>query len=241
MTFTFLEQTTSTNDEALDSRYGHGDVIVTEYQTAGRGQRGHAWKSARGENLILSIVLCPTFLAASEQFLLLQTVAVALTDLMKLFGLDARIKWTNDIYVDDRKLVGVLIENSLGEGCVVRSRVGIGINVNQKTFDPSLPNPTSMALEIGKELDRRKLLTHFYDLFMARYADLEAGRREKLASDYRQLIYRLNERSRFQLPDGTLCEGVIRDVEPNGALIVEHPSGEKRSYLFREITLLIPS
>ena len=140
----FVPQTTSTNDEARDPRYSHGDMIRTEFQTAGRGQRGHVWTSPRGENLIVSIVWEPVFLPASQQFLISEAVSLALVDTMALYGIEASIKWTNDIYVGDRKLVGTLIENNLSGGNIARSIPGIGINVNQTEFDPSLPNPCSM-------------------------------------------------------------------------------------------------
>ena len=105
-------------------------------------------------NLLFSVVLCPTFLPAGEQFLLSQAVALALVDTLGTCGIDARIKWTNDIYAGDRKLVGILIEHHLAGGRLARTVAGIGINVNQTEFDPALPNPTSMALEAGRVAGR---------------------------------------------------------------------------------------
>lgn len=154
-----IAETTSTNDLAREEHYGHGDVICAERQTAGRGQRGHTWTSPEGVNLLFSVVLCPTFLPAGEQFLLSQAVALALVDTLGTCGIDARIKWTNDIYAGDRKLVGILIEHHLAGGRLARTVAGIGINVNQTEFDPALPNPTSMALEAGHTFDRRECST----------------------------------------------------------------------------------
>ena len=154
----FLEETTSTNDEARNPRYGHGDAICAERQTAGRGQRGHTWSSEEGRNLMFSLVWEPRFLPVSEQFLLSEAVALALTDLFGGYGIDARIKWTNDIYAGDRKLVGILIEHNLTGDRLSRTIVGIGVNVNQTRFDPSLPNPSSMCLETGCEYDRQEVL-----------------------------------------------------------------------------------
>ena len=107
-----ITETTSTNDDARRPEYCHGDIVWAERQTAGRGQRGHSWTSAEGENLTFSLVLEPRFLPVGEQFLLSEAVALALTDTFADFGIDTRIKWTNDIYVGDRKLVGILIEHS---------------------------------------------------------------------------------------------------------------------------------
>ena len=95
--FHYLTETTSTNDDARDARYGHGELILAERQTAGRGQRGHKWSSGEGLNLTFSLVLEPRFLPASGQFLLSEAVSLALVDTLARFGIGARIKWTNDI------------------------------------------------------------------------------------------------------------------------------------------------
>ena len=202
-----IAETTSTNDLAREERYGHGDVICAERQTAGRGQRGHTWTSPEGVNLLFSVVLCPTFLPAGEQFLLSQAVALALVDTLGTCGIDARIKWTNDIYAGDRKLVGILIEHHLAGGRLARTVAGIGINVNQTEFDPALPNPTSMALEAGRTFDREEVLDRFHAALMRRYAALEAGDRAPLAEEYRRRMYRIDAPQAFRLPDGTPFHG----------------------------------
>ena len=153
-----IEETTSTNDDARDAKYRHGDIVWAERQTAGRGQRGHKWSSAEGLNLTFSLVLEPRFLPAGEQFLLNEAVALALTDTFAQFGIAARIKWTNDIYAGDKKLVGILIEHSYSGQTLARTIVGIGINVNQTEFDPALPNPVSMAMVAGRTFDRGEVL-----------------------------------------------------------------------------------
>ncbi|MEE1168368.1 MAG: biotin--[acetyl-CoA-carboxylase] ligase, partial [Alistipes sp.] len=140
-----IEQTTSTNDEARRDVYDHLDAIWSEHQTAGRGQRGHTWHSVEGENVTFSVVLKPTFLPVVEQFLLSEIVAISLVDTMKEYGIDCRIKWTNDLYAGDSKLAGVLIEHSLSVEGIARTIVGIGLNINQVDFPSDLPNPTSMA------------------------------------------------------------------------------------------------
>jgi len=234
-----IVETTSTNDLAHGPQYGHGDVICAERQTAGRGQRGHTWTSPEGVNLLFSVVLCPTFLPAGEQFLLSQAAALALTDTFALFGIETRIKWTNDIYAGDRKLVGILIEHRLSGDRLDRTVVGIGINVNQTAFDPALPNPTSMALEAGRTFDREEVLHAFHAALMRRYAALEAGGKASLGEEYRRRMYRLGEPQTFRLPDGSRFTGIIRGVRPAGALCVEHPDGAVRDYLFREIEFVV--
>lgn len=238
--FYYFEELTSTIDEAGDTKYIHGDVVVAERQTAGRGQRGRKWSSAPGENLTFSVVLDTSFLWAGEQFAVLRTVALALTDLFADYGLDARIKWTNDIYIGDRKIVGVLIDHTLGpDGMLVRSGVGIGLNVSQRVFDDWVPNPTSMALETGRDHDRREVLERFYARLTERFEALKSGGNEKLRRDYHSKIYRLDTPALYELPDGTRFTGTIRGVGPGGELIIETPDGEKKQYLYREVSFVI--
>ncbi len=237
--FYYFDELTSTIDEARDGKYAHGDVVAAESQTAGRGQRGKKWSSAAGENLTFSVVLDTSFLRTDEQFLLLETVALALVDMFASYGLDARIKWTNDIYIGDRKIVGVLIDHSLGTGgMLARSGAGIGINVNQTAFDTALPNPTSMALETGHSCDRRKVLEEFYKRLMARFETLKGGAREDLQRDYHSKIYRLDTPARYTLPDGVEFTGTIRGVGPGGELLLEDAGGIKK-YLYREVSFVI--
>ncbi len=226
---------TSTNDEARNPRYKHGDIIVADYQTAGRGQRGNSWSSNAGQNLMFSIVLQPEKLRASHQFSMLECVALALTDTFEVFGIATTIKWTNDIYVGDRKMVGVLIENSLTDGYVSRSIVGIGINVNQTEFDPSLPNPTSMAAECGQTFACDEVLNKFYECLTLRLKSLNT---EDIHNEYCSRLYRKGVEAEYALPDGTRFRGRICDVEPTGALLVDTAEGVRR-FLFKEVAFVI--
>ena len=235
----FLEETTSTNDEARNPRYEHGDAICAERQTAGRGQRGHTWSSEEGRNLMFSLVWEPRFLPVSEQFLLSEAVALALTDLFGGYGIDARIKWTNDIYVGDKKLVGILIEHSYSGPTLARTIAGIGINVNQRAFDPALPNPVSMAVASGRTFDRREVLESFHACCMGRYGQLVRGEKAALQEEYRKRMYRLGETHPYRRPDGTLVEAVLEGVRPSGELILRHADGTRHAYLFREIEFVI--
>ena len=234
-----IDLTASTNDEARDPQYPHGDVVWAEEQTAGRGQRGHVWSSPKGENLTFSVVLEPTFLPANEQFLLSEAVALALTDTFAAHGIDTRIKWTNDIYAGDRKLVGILIEHNLSGGTLSRSVAGIGINVNQSAFDPALPNPVSMAQLRGRYFDRATLLNAYLESLNRRYAQLEAGDKDGLQRDYRMRLYRLGEEHPYRFPDGTTAPAVMEGVRPSGALILRHEDGAVREYLFKEVEFVL--
>lgn len=236
-----FEEVTSTNDLAREEQFAHGDLLWAERQTAGRGQRGHTWLSEEEVNLTFSLVVEPRFLPAKEQFLLSAATAVALCDCLARYGIEARIKWTNDIYVEDRKIVGILIEHFYAGATLRRTVIGIGLNVNQQRFDPSLPNPTSMLLEGEKRYDREEVLRTFYDCFMARYAQVEQGDGEAILQAYRTLIYRLGREQRFRLPEGEELTATIEGIESDGALRLRHEDGKSHSYHFKEIEFVIKS
>lgn len=230
-----FDKLASTNDEAVKPTYAEGDIVWADVQSAGRGQRGHKWESREGENITFSAIFEPTFLPATKQFLLSEVVALAVVDAMRYYGVGARIKWTNDIYVGDRKLAGILIEHKLSGVNISRTIAGIGLNVNQLEFSADLPNPVSMRQITRLELDCREVLERVAEKLMERYEMLRRGEEQQLQADYHELLYRRDALHWYFLPDGKAFRGTIRGVEPSGALIVENEKGEQRSYLFKEI------
>ena len=237
--------TSSTNDDARDEKYCEGDVVWADFQTAGRGQRGHEWHSRKGENLTFSVVLEPTFVPIAEQFAVSEVVALSLVDILAEYGIEARIKWTNDIYVGDRKLVGILIEHSLATSTLRRTIVGIGINVNQTEFDASLPNPVSMAQLLDRELNAEEVLQRFLAHLQRNYEALREMQNAKcrmqnvLHERYNALLYRLNECHTYALPSGERFEAKILGTASSGALQLENKKKEIKEYLFKEIEFII--
>ena len=234
-----IAETTSTNDEARRDTYNHLDVIWSEHQTAGRGQRGHSWHSTEGENITFSVVLKPTFLPIVEQFLLSEIVALSLVDTMARYGIDCRIKWTNDLYAADSKLAGVLIEHSLTLDGIARTIVGIGLNINQGEFPADLPNPTSMTLLTGKKFDRREVLESYMQSLAAWYDKLESGNKAEIEARYRERMYHLDEPHTYALPSGEEFTATIRGVRPSGELRLEHSDGTIREYAFKEVEFVL--
>ena len=147
----WLERVDSTNDEARRhiSEIDNLSVVSALEQTKGRGQHGNTWLSMPGENLTFSLIVKDFRIKANEQSAISQATALSLTKILGRYGIEARIKWPNDIYAGDNKICGILIENSLKGMEIDWSIIGIGLNVNQTSFPEDLPNPTSMRLCTG--------------------------------------------------------------------------------------------
>lgn len=230
----------STNAECKNPCYAHGDAVVAVEQTAGRGQRGNVWSSKAGENLTFSLVWEADFVAAKEQFRISEAVALALVDTLAGYGIEAQIKWPNDIYVDHKKICGILIEHDLGpQARLARTIVGIGLNVNQTQFEDWIPNPTSIALLTGERKGTNDVFGDLYEALERRFGQLKESP-EEVQRDYLAHLYRLDRPATYALPNGKQFRATIRDVKPTGELIVEHEEGGfVKPYLFKEIEFVI--
>jgi BirA family biotin operon repressor/biotin-[acetyl-CoA-carboxylase] ligase len=192
-----------------------------------------------GQNLTFSLVLEPTFVAPANQFLLSEAVALGVVDMLDGYGIGAKIKWTNDIYVGDRKLAGILIEHKLQGASLARTIVGIGLNVNQRDFPSDLPNPVSMVQLRHFEFDRDEVLDRLVKTIMARYEQLRSGDDGLLQQDYHNRLYRLGMLDWYALPSGRRFRGTIMGVRPTGALVIENEKRERSEYLFKEVEFTI--
>ena len=190
----------STNDEArrLIPALDNLSVVAARCQTAGRGQGDHKWHSMPGENLTFSVVLkfgegALAPLQAREELLITQVVTFALRLYLLDEGVSARIKWPNDIYVGDRKICGILIENILSGQEVATSIIGIGLNLNQTDFPSDLPNPVSLRLLTGRQYDPSHELERFMAI-MAGCADKTntAEGRRYLDEVFNEYMFRLS-------------------------------------------------
>jgi BirA family biotin operon repressor/biotin-[acetyl-CoA-carboxylase] ligase len=137
------------------------NIVVTDYQTSGKGQGKNVWESEDGKNLLFSIALDMSFLKAENQFILTQIVSVTMINVLKNYLPEESlfIKWPNDIYFNDKKIAGILIKNEIKGMMMGTSIIGIGLNVNQTSFDDNLPNPISMKMITGKDFDLDELLS----------------------------------------------------------------------------------
>ncbi len=239
-----FDELNSTNDFALNLVSNEhpieGTVVMTHLQTGGRGQRGNTWSSEQGQNLTISIILRPTFLIPTEQFHLNKAISIAVCQTLRAFEIpQTKIKWPNDIYINDRKVAGILIQNILKSKSIDCSIVGIGLNVNQSTFSKKLPNPTSMFLEVGRKMDLQIVLNQLMRNLDLMYKRMIASKASH-SPDYHQLLYRRGVKSTFRMSDGKLRSGIIQGVNEVGKLEILFEGSYRKWFSLQEISLELP-
>lgn len=227
-----IDETDSTNRWLKD--HGEGTMVVaTDYQTAGKGCGSNAWESERGKNLTFSMLIHPDGIAAREQFRITEVVSVALCRTLQPYIYNkVEIKWPNDIYVGDRKLCGILIENRLQGNVIVDCIIGIGLNVNQRVFLSDAPNPVSMYQLTGQETDREALLADFLQTFDQEWQNKTNG------SEYRELLYRKGKDGLYEDKTGRFVAR-LADVLPDGRLLLVDEEGKEHTYAFKEVSFII--
>lgn len=238
-----LEETVSTNSYLADlcrkASVTELTSVYTDFQTAGRGQRGNSWESEAGKNLLFSFVVYPDFLEARRQFFLSQVTAIALQEVLSQYAKDITIKWPNDIYWRDKKLCGTLIENDLTRMYISRSISGTGVNLNQARFTSDAPNPVSLFQITGQQYDRQEILRQIMERIVHYYALLKSGETSELTTRYQAALYRKHGFHAYKDNNG-IFRARFCEVEPSGRLILEDEAGQQRAYMFKEVTFLIP-
>ena len=234
-----LDETTSTNTELKllqkKSPLTEGFVVMTDFQTNGRGQMGSSWYSGKGKNLLLSILLYPHSVKARDQFIISRIVSLAIKRVLDRYLENVTIKWPNDIYWNNKKIAGILIENSLIGQHIDHTILGIGLNVNEDAFPEGLPNPVSMKQIVGIDLDREELFNELYDELFKLYKSMERGEVVAIESEYFKHLYWRNGKHWFSDNEGRF-EAVVKEVMSSGHLVLTiYPSKEERIYAFKEV------
>ena len=214
-------------------------LVDADFQTGGRGQQGNSWESEREKNLLFSLLCHPTFLPATNQFVLSQAIAVAAQRTLSEYTDGITIKWPNDIYWNDQKICGTLIECNLMGNCIKDCIIGTGINVNQMEFKSDAPNPVSLAQITGFTFNRQTILDSVVQQFKELYEELKDSGVEALKADYMQHLYRREGFYPFQEPNGETFEAEIVDVEPMGHLVLRRRDGSLSKYEFKEIKYIL--
>lgn len=240
-----LARVGSTNKYAFDlcknREAKEGDVFLAKEQYEGRGYHANCWLSETGKNLTFSLILQPDFILPARQFVITQFISLAIVDLINelIQYENVSIKWPNDIYINDLKVGGVLVQNTIIGNAFENSIIGIGLNVNQKEFPPELPNPTSIIHYFNKELELDDLLNDLLKSIDERYERfMMVNDTEALEKEYLDHLYRYNEICHFTDIKGNF-KGRITGIGEYGELMVVDENGTTRSYHFKEIEFLI--
>jgi len=237
--FIELDEVGSTNDVAKSAfekgEISEGTAWHAQFQNKGKGQRGKTWMAKSGDNINLSFILYPKMLKPTETFVLNMVISLAVYDLIKeIAGADVCIKWSNDIYFKDKKVCGILIENHFRGKEWEYAIIGIGVNLNQETFDNALPNPISLRQITGKKWNPVLMAKRVCKCITSRYHNIE---REAILKTYEQQLFWLNKPGLFQKEEEKF-EATIRSVQPDGTLVLERDK-KLMEVTFGEIKFLV--
>lgn len=228
--FITLSEVDSSNNYAMaritEGPITEGTTWFAWSQTSGKGQRGNQWQSEPGENVMMSVVLKPVKLRPAEQFMLSASMALALLDLVREYaGSEAHIKWSNDLYIGDKKAGGILIENVIRGNTWNDAIVGIGLNVNQEAFGEDLPNPVSLRQATGVRYDVLALARELCRCIGRRYAGLSPENFNNILAEYTRSLYRLGSEQLFRAGKD-FFRAKILGVDEDGKLLLLKDSRE---------------
>lgn len=217
-----------------------GTVIKAEFQTAGKGQDQNSWESEARKNLLFSIIMNSDFLPPEKQFYLNKIVSLAVTDLLinMMPKKKINIKWPNDIYVGDRKIAGILINNTIKGSFLEHSVLGIGLNVNQKKFLSDAPNPISIANIKRKEINREACFNQLLDQLNFRCRQLQRLKFEEIDKDYMNRLYRFKQLSNYIINDQEVV-AKITGLDEYGKLCLKDKKGKAYCCDLKEIKFII--
>ena len=251
--FIELQSVDSTNNYAFKQIHAglaqHGMTVFAHEQLAGKGQRGKVWTVEKHANIIMSVLMKPGLLLPTQQFWLSACAALAACDFFKSYaGNETNIKWPNDLYWQDRKAGGVLIESIVGSSELsdVNAQttkdnwkwaiVGIGININQTTFPIELQNPVSLKQITGKDFDVISLAKELCQKLNNYFEQLITTGFENIYTQYSSHLYKRNEKVKLK-HGNRIFEATIKGVSRTGKLIVHHAIEEE--FDFGEVELVM--
>ena len=234
----YLDVVTSTNTLARErlqvAKAIEGSVIFANEQTQGRGQLNSIWESHSGKNVLCSIVLTPFFLTIAQQTYLNMAICLAMLDTIKMFTPDASIKWPNDIFINKKKVAGLLLENTIQGNHIKYSIVGIGINVNQLDFE--IKSATSLCIETQQCMVVDDVLQLLLEHINQRYGMLKLKQWDMINKEYHQHLLGLNEECTFKTETEEFV-GVVKGVDAHGQLMIKKGDSIK-NYRVKEISML---
>jgi BirA family biotin operon repressor/biotin-[acetyl-CoA-carboxylase] ligase len=201
-----------------------GTVVVCDAQTCGKGQQGNSWESAAGKNLQFSFFLFPQFLPIERSFYLSRIAALSIAGFLISKGVTAKIKWSNDIFVGDKKIAGILIEQTIQNRQLMQAVIGMGVNINQQHFS-SAERPTSMLLELQEQQNVGSALEEILAHFSHYYTLLQQAAYPTIRAAYDALLYRQTGWHSYTVQNECFV-AALEEVTETGALVLRQPDGK---------------
>lgn len=234
----YIKETLSTNNLLWELSRQHnlkeGFVVYTDFQTAGKGQVGNSWESEAEKNLLFSLLLKPSHIEITEHFLLSQIVSIGIKNVLDKHTDNILIKWPNDIYWKDKKIAGILIENSIQNSHIQSSIIGIGLNINQIDFK-STPNAISLKQITGQEYNKEELLKTIIDSIFDIYNNLD---KTYIKKSYFNGLYRKEGFFPYRADD-KIFEAKIIDIHNDGKIGLQDKKGQLYEFYFKEVQFLL--
>ncbi|MBK7630268.1 MAG: biotin--[acetyl-CoA-carboxylase] ligase [Ignavibacteriales bacterium] len=233
-TFVYAEELSSTNTFLMDKQSGYnqnGTVVLAEKQTSGKGRKDRVWYSAPDSNLTFSILLTKDKFLANNSSLINFAASLSIaTSIENLFQLKTELKWPNDVLIDGKKTSGILIESSSQGNKIERFVIGLGINVNQISFQGTFNYPpTSIRIELGRSVDRERLLAEILNNFEMLLDKLKKNKIEVI-HDWKEKCKMIGEKISIVENDVEKF-GIFYDIDEEGYLLLKTRDGiEKIHY-----------
>ncbi len=228
------------NSINLNNEFEDGDIVVASEQSSGKGRGNKTWESEPDKNLTFSVLLKPDFIYARQQYFINKAISLGLAEFVGsvLSNQKVTIKWPNDIYINNGKVAGILIDNIISGNRITYSIIGIGININQLDFDEFIPNPVSLKNFTDKNLNLDDCLHSICHYLNLQYLQLCNLNFSKLEQSYHSAMYRLNENHKFKV-ENEIIEAKIIGVTEFGQLQLETLEKEKIEFDYNEIEFII--
>jgi BirA family biotin operon repressor/biotin-[acetyl-CoA-carboxylase] ligase len=236
----YLTECHSTNDELLNRARSvnlpEGSLLISDFQIKGKGQRGNHWESEKGKNLLFSLLIKPNFLELNKQHLITFIAAIAVKETIKKLLPESKkvlIKWPNDVFVNQKKIAGILTESSISKGIIEMSVLGVGMNINQHSFE--VDTATSLYIETGSDFDRETILNEVMQEIEKLYLMLKAQKFDFIMNAYLNDLLWKHEMHTFKMRDKSeIIQGTITGVNDEGHLKIK-TNDLIRTFNFREI------
>jgi BirA family biotin operon repressor/biotin-[acetyl-CoA-carboxylase] ligase len=225
------------NDILAKTNPPEGFCVSSDFQSGGRGQIGRNWHSEAEKNILLSYIFYPEKISVRHSFYFNMWVSVTLLEVLQKYNItNASVKWPNDIYVRDKKIAGILIQNTLRLDSIKNCIVSIGFNINQEFFPGDIPNPTSMQLETGIIYNRKEIIDDIHFFLENSYINLaDHIKSGKLYQRYSGNLFGKSAFQLFKKENGEIIKRKVSSVMEDGVLLLTDENGLTENYLFRQV------